>query len=73
MSPGWSTQIAAVARAGTVMTMRANDAAIEAVVFGDGGLLAAGPDLLLTELIASRMGAIIAADGGEQDWSAIGQ
>lgn len=30
-------------------------------------------DLPLIELIASRMDAIIAADGGERDWSAIGQ
>lgn len=38
--------LAAATRAGIVMTMLANDAAVEAVVFGDGGLLAAGPDLL---------------------------
>ncbi|WP_054211217.1 hypothetical protein [Bosea vaviloviae] len=37
-------------------------------------LAAAGDaDLLLTELIASRMDAIIAAGGGEQDWAAISQ
>ncbi|EWY35916.1 hypothetical protein N825_32205 [Skermanella stibiiresistens SB22] len=41
-----AADLAAAARAGTVMTMLANDAAVEAVVFGDGGLLAAGPDLL---------------------------
>ena len=34
------------ARVGTVMTMLANDAAVEAVTFGEGGLLAAGPGLL---------------------------
>ena len=32
-----------------------------------------GEDLPLLELIASRMDAIIAADGGERDWSALGQ
>ncbi len=32
-----------------------------------------GADLPLAELIASRMDAIIAADGGERDWSALGQ
>lgn len=37
---------AAAARAGTVLTMLADDAALEAVVFGDDGLLGAGPDLL---------------------------
>ncbi|RAI59952.1 NAD(P)-dependent oxidoreductase [Roseicella frigidaeris] len=37
---------AAAARAGTAMTMLANDAAVEAVVFGAAGLLAAGPGLL---------------------------
>lgn len=37
-------------------------------------LAAAGDaDLPLTELIASRMDAIIAAGGGERDWSAIGE
>ncbi len=33
----------------------------------------AGADLPLAELIASRMDAIIAADGGGRDWSALGQ
>jgi 3-hydroxyisobutyrate dehydrogenase-like beta-hydroxyacid dehydrogenase len=37
-----AADLAAAARAGTVMTMLADDAAVEAVVFGDGGLLAAG-------------------------------
>lgn len=37
---------AAAAQAGTAMTMLADDAALEAVAFGDGGLLAAGPGLL---------------------------
>lgn len=32
-----------------------------------------GEELPLLELIASRMDAIIAADGGERDWSALGQ
>ena len=32
-----------------------------------------GAELPLAELIASRMDAIIAADGGEWDWSALGQ
>lgn len=41
-----AADLAAVAQAGTVMTMLANDAAVEAVVFGDGRLLAAGPGLL---------------------------
>ncbi|WJH38752.1 NAD(P)-dependent oxidoreductase (plasmid) [Aliirhizobium terrae] len=41
-----AADLAAAARAGTVMTMLADDAAVEAVVFGDGGLLAAGPSLL---------------------------
>jgi len=41
-----AADLAAAARAGTVMTMLADDAAVEAVVFSDGGLLAAGPDLL---------------------------
>ncbi|WP_411906948.1 NAD(P)-dependent oxidoreductase [Rhizobium mayense] len=41
-----AAELAAAARAGTVMTMLADDAAVEAVVFGDGGLLAAGPGLL---------------------------
>jgi 3-hydroxyisobutyrate dehydrogenase-like beta-hydroxyacid dehydrogenase len=41
-----AADLAAAGRAGTVMTMLANDAAVEAVVSGDGGLLAAGPDLL---------------------------
>ncbi len=34
------------ARVGIVMTMLANDEAAEAVVFGEAGILAAGPDLL---------------------------
>lgn len=38
-----AADLAAAAQAGAVMTMLANDAAVEAVVFGDGGLLAAGP------------------------------
>lgn len=37
---------AEAARVGTVMTMLANDAAVEAVVLGEAGLLAAGPGLL---------------------------
>jgi 3-hydroxyisobutyrate dehydrogenase-like beta-hydroxyacid dehydrogenase len=41
-----AADLAVAARAGTAMTMLADDAAVEAVVFGDGGLLAAGPDLL---------------------------
>ncbi|MEH7871312.1 NAD(P)-dependent oxidoreductase [Rhizobium laguerreae] len=41
-----AADLAAAARAGTVVTMLANDAAVEAVSFGDGGLLAAGPGLL---------------------------
>ena len=41
-----AADLTAAARAGTVMTMLANDAAVEAVLSGDGGLLAAGPDLL---------------------------
>lgn len=41
-----AADLAAAARAGTVMTMLADDAAVEAVVFSGGGLLAAGPDLL---------------------------
>lgn len=41
-----AADLAAAARAGTAMTMLADDAAVEAVVFGDGGLLAAGPGLL---------------------------
>jgi len=41
-----AADLAAVARAGATKTMLANDAAVEAVVFGYGGLLAAGPDLL---------------------------
>jgi 3-hydroxyisobutyrate dehydrogenase-like beta-hydroxyacid dehydrogenase len=41
-----AADLAAAAQAGTVMTMLADDAAVEAVVFGDGGLLAAGSDLL---------------------------
>jgi len=41
-----AADLAAAARAGTVMTMLADDAAVEAVLFGDCGLLAAGPDLL---------------------------
>lgn len=41
-----AVDLATAARAGTAMTMLANDAAVEAVVFGDGGLLAAGPGLL---------------------------
>jgi 3-hydroxyisobutyrate dehydrogenase-like beta-hydroxyacid dehydrogenase len=41
-----AADLATAARAGTVMTMLADDAAVEAVVFGDGGLLAAGPGLL---------------------------
>jgi 3-hydroxyisobutyrate dehydrogenase-like beta-hydroxyacid dehydrogenase len=41
-----AADLAAAAQAGTVMTMLANDAAVEAVLSGDGGLLAAGPDLL---------------------------
>lgn len=34
---------------------------------------AGGAELPLTKLIASLMDAIIEADGGEQDWAAIGQ
>lgn len=34
------------ARVGTVLTMLANDDAVDAVSFGDAGILAAGPDLL---------------------------
>lgn len=34
------------ARAGVVLTMLANDEALESVVFGDTGLLSAGPGLL---------------------------
>jgi 3-hydroxyisobutyrate dehydrogenase-like beta-hydroxyacid dehydrogenase len=34
------------ARAGTVVTMLANDEALEAVCFGEAGILAAGPDIL---------------------------
>jgi 3-hydroxyisobutyrate dehydrogenase-like beta-hydroxyacid dehydrogenase len=41
-----AADLAAAARAGTVVTMLANDAAVEAVSFGDGGLLAAGPGML---------------------------
>lgn len=41
-----AADLAATARAGTVMTMLADDAAVEAVLFGDDGLLAAGPSLL---------------------------
>lgn len=36
----------AAARAGTVLTMLADDRAVEAVAFGDSGILAAGPDIL---------------------------
>ena len=32
-----------------------------------------GEELPLAKLIAGRMDAIIAADGGERDWSALGQ
>ena len=38
--------VVTAADVGTVMTMLANDAAVEAVAFGDGGLLATGPGLL---------------------------
>jgi hypothetical protein len=41
-----AADLAAAAQAGTVMTMLADDVAVEAVVLGDGGLLAAGSDLL---------------------------
>ncbi|WP_205926662.1 NAD(P)-dependent oxidoreductase [Rhizobium sp. P28RR-XV] len=41
-----AADLAAAARAGTVVTVLANDAAVEAVSFGDGGLLAAGPGML---------------------------
>ncbi|MCY7296080.1 NAD(P)-dependent oxidoreductase [Alteromonas sp. a30] len=41
-----AADLAVAARTGTVMTMLADDAALEAVSFGDGGLLAAGPGLL---------------------------
>lgn len=41
-----AADLAAAAHAGTVMTMLADDVAVEAVVLGDGGLLAAGSDLL---------------------------
>jgi 3-hydroxyisobutyrate dehydrogenase-like beta-hydroxyacid dehydrogenase len=37
---------AAAAHAGVVLTMVANDAALEAICFGDKGLLAAGPGIL---------------------------
>ena len=40
-----AADLAGAARANTVMAMLADDAAVEAVVFGDGGLLAAGSDL----------------------------
>lgn len=41
-----AADLPAAARAGAAITMVANDAAVEAVVFGDGGILAAGPGLL---------------------------
>lgn len=41
-----AANLAATGQAGTVMTMLADDAALEAVSFGEGGLLAAGPGML---------------------------
>jgi 3-hydroxyisobutyrate dehydrogenase-like beta-hydroxyacid dehydrogenase len=46
LGAGIADDVGAAARVGTVVTMLANDAAVEAVVFGDGGLLSAGPGLL---------------------------
>jgi 3-hydroxyisobutyrate dehydrogenase-like beta-hydroxyacid dehydrogenase len=52
--------------AGFPMRLGRKDVGLAIAAAGDA-------DLPLTELIASRMDAIIAADGGECDWSAIGQ
>ena len=41
-----AADVGEAARVGTVMTMLANDAAVEAVSFGEGGLLSAGSGLL---------------------------
>lgn len=41
-----AADLTAAAQAGAVVTMLADDAAVEAVVFGDSGLLAAGAELL---------------------------
>ncbi len=41
-----AADIASAARVGAVITMLANDTAVEAVAFGESGLLAAGPGLL---------------------------
>jgi len=43
---GIADDVVVAARGGIVMTMLANDAAVEAVVFGEAGLLRAGPGLL---------------------------
>ncbi|WP_281848684.1 NAD(P)-binding domain-containing protein [Dyella sp. GSA-30] len=64
-----AADLAAAAQAGTVMTMLADDAAVEAVVFGDGGLLAAGSDLLhvscssVSVYLTGRLAAAHAAAG----------
>jgi len=64
-----AADLTAAARAGTVMTMLADDAAVEAVVFGDGGLLAAGPGLLhiscstVSVDLTARLAAVHAAAG----------
>jgi 3-hydroxyisobutyrate dehydrogenase-like beta-hydroxyacid dehydrogenase len=64
-----AADLAEAARANTVMTMLADDAAVEAVVFGDGGLLAAGSDLLHVSCstvsvgLAGRLAAAHAAAG----------
>lgn len=46
LGAGIADDVGAAARVGTVMTMLANDAAVEAIAYGEFGLLAAGPGLL---------------------------
>jgi 3-hydroxyisobutyrate dehydrogenase-like beta-hydroxyacid dehydrogenase len=70
-----AADLAEAARANIVMTMLADDAAIEAVVFGNGGLLAAGSGLLhvsRSTVSVDLAGRLAAAHAAQPLFDAIG-